>query len=802
MGRDLRHAWRAIGRMRALAFVIVLSVGAGIGVNAAVFSWLQAIVLNPVPGVRDSGGFHFIEPRSESGAYPGASWREFLDLRERLHQFRDLAAFRLIALNVGDGDRTERTYGLFVSGGYFDALALRPEHGRLLSPAEVVRPGADPVVVVSHAFWQTRLAGRSDVVGARLRVNNRDLTIIGVTPERFQGTVIGLAFDLWVPATLAPELVAGSRELDERGTRGYSIIGRLQPHARRGAAQSELDVAMRELAAAYPDTNRTIQGEVIPFWWSPRGPQRLLLGALGILQAILLLLLLAVCGNTASLMLARASTRQREIGVRLALGASRWRIARLLLTENVLLGSLGAAVGTAFAVWGTNALRAMPEYGAFPVKFQSGVDLVTLAFAVALGVACGALFGLAPTIQLARVNPQATLRSGTAAGGRHWLRNALMAIQVGLALMVLVAAGIFLENFADSQDTDPGFRRDGVLLAAYDLSSRNPDAAAVRGFTVRLLDRIRALPGVDAAAVASAVPLDIHGLALRTFTLEGRARTDGAADEALTNTVTSGYFDVLGIPLMAGRDFAGMDDPSTVPQAIVNEEFVHRYLDGADPLGRRLESRGRTYVIVGVARNSVYEAFGEPPKPIIYLSYRDRLLPAGEVHLRVRPGADSAAIAGLRTIIRALDPTLPLYNVRTMPEHIEKNLFLRRIPARMFAVIGPLLLVLAAIGIYAVVSYAVARRTTEIAVRLALGATSQRVVGQIVAETLRVVAVGAGVGWFFAFDVVRQFLPEAPFDPVIFLGVPAMLIGVAALAGWWPARRAAKVNPAIALRET
>lgn len=787
--------------MPGLAVVVVLSLGAGIGVNASVFSWIQAVVLKPVPAVRDSASLHFVEPRSEAGAYPGASWIEYRDLQERLHIFRDLAAFRMAAFNVGEGGQTERTFGVFVSGNYFALLGLRPAIGRLLTPDDVVRSGAPPVVVVSHEFWQTRLGGRADVFGRVLRVNGRDLTIVGVTPPRFQGTVIGLAFDLWVPATFAPALIGGSRELDDRVARGYSIIGRLQPGMSRNAAQSELDVAMRQLAADFPQTNRTMQAEVLPFWWSPRGPQRLMMTALTILQALLLLMLLAVCGNTANLVLARASSRHREIGVRLALGASRWQIARMMLTESVLLGVLGAAVGAAVAIWGTEALRAMPAYGAFPIKFQTSVDPVTLAFAAFLGVACGAVFGAAPAAQLARVDPQAALRSGLTTAARSRLRSTLMAVEVTLALLVLVPAAIFLKNFTDSKDTDPGFRRAGVVLAAYDLSNRNPDEAASRLFAARLLDRVRALPGVEAAAIASAVPLDIHGLSVRTFTLEGHARTDGAADEALANTITSSYFRTLDIPVVAGRDFVELDETSSVPQAIVNEEFVRRYLGQTAAIGRRLQSRGRTYTISGVVRTSVYEAFGESPKPIVYFSYRDRPVGAGEIHMYVRPGADSAVVAGLRSIVRDLDPALPLYNVRTMPEHIDKNLFLRRIPARIFAVLGPLLLLLAAIGIYAVVAYAVANRTTEIGVRLALGATTRRVVMQIVGESLRVIVIGAAAGWLIAFDVYRQFAPGAPLDLQIFAGVPAILIAVAVVACWIPARRASSIDPAIAIKQ-
>jgi predicted permease len=417
-----------------------------------------------------------------------------------------------------------------------------------------------------------------------------------------------------------------------------------------------------------------------------------------------------------------------------------------------------------------------------------------------LGIACGLAFGLAPAIQLARVDPQRALRAGARGAGRSRMRNALMGTEVALALVVLIVAAIFVRSVHDTRDTDPGFRREGVLLAAYDLSGRGLDTAGTRAFATRLLDGLRALPGVEAAAIARSVPLDIHGLPLRAFTLEGRARTDGVSDQALTNTVTPGYFRTMGIPILEGADFADLADTSGPPQAVVNEEFVRRYLPSAQPLGRRLEIRGGTYAITGIVRNSLYDAFGEPPMPMLYLSYRDRPSVAGEIHLRTRAGTELARLPAVRRIVREIDPTAPVFDVRTLSEHVEKNLILRRIPARMFVVLGPLLLVLAAIGIYAVVAHATAHRTTEIGVRLALGAGAGRVVAQIVGETLRVIGIGMLAGWALVFVVALHAAPRGTLDAPLLLGVPALLFVVAAIACWVPARRATRIDPMVALR--
>jgi putative ABC transport system permease protein len=434
-----------------------------------------------------------------------------------------------------------------------------------------------------------------------------------------------------------------------------------------------------------------------------------------------------------------------------------------------------------------------------PVSFETSVDWWTLGFAMLLGLGCGLSFGLAPALQLARLDAQHALRSAAATPRRSRLRHALMAAEVALAVMVLVAAGIFLRNFMAAQQDHPGFTRDGVLLAGYDLSVRQTTEVTTRLFAASLLERLDTTPGITKAAIAAAVPLDIHGLPMRVFTLEGRPGNPEKPDEALTNTVTPGYFTVMGLPLVAGSDFAGLRDETAPRQAVVNQEFVRRYVPDRDALGLRIVTRGREYVIAGVVKNSLYNAFGEPPTPIIYFSYRDRPSPIGEIHLRTRPGTETAIAASVRGIVRDLDPELPIYDVRTLSDHIEANLIFRRIPARMFAVLGPLLLLLAAIGIYAVVAYSVSLRTMEIGVRLALGATTRRLIAQFVGEHLLIVGLGALAGWLVAFAAVVTML-SAPLDAAVFAGVPALLLSVAAAASWWPARRVAQVDPIRALR--
>jgi len=796
---DLSYAWRSIARMRLLAIVVVSSLAIGIGANTVVFSWVEAIVLRPLPGVADSGAYFFVEPRAETGSYPGVSWPEYQDVRQRVRSIPDPIAFRMTPLNVGDPPRAERTFALLVSGNYFAALGLHASKGRLLDASDAARPGAEAVVVVSDGFWRTHLGADARAIGRTLRANGLPLTIVGVAPPRFQGTTLGLDFALFVPATLAPTLLAGSRELTDRSLRGYAILGTLARGATAAAAQTEVDLALRDLAATYPDTDRGLRGEVLPFWQAPRGPQHLFGTAVIAFQALMLFLLVAVCSNVANLMLARAASRYREMGVRLSLGASPFRIVRLMLVEATLLGLAGAAIGAALAAWASEAVRDVPITNAFPIRFQSAVDGLGLAFAAGLGLACAVGFGLAPALHLARIDPHTALHKGLRSAGRSRLRQALMGVEVAFATIVLLAAALFVRSFTDAREIDPGFRREGVLLSAYDLTGRGLGDEEARTLATRVLAGLAAVPQIEAAAIATQVPLDIHGLPLRGFTLEGRAKSDAAPDQALSNVVTPGYFKTMGIAMIAGSDFAPLDDRRQPPQAIVNDAFVQRFVGEGAVLGRRIGNRGRSYTIVGVVNTSVSESFGEAPAPVIYFSYRDRPSIAGEIHVRTTPGAEALVAPVVERVVHAIDPTIPIYDVRTLTDHVEKNLFLRRIPARMFLVLGPVLLLIATIGIYGVVAYSVAQRLAELGVRLALGATGTRVVAELVTDTMRPVIGGTAFGWaavlLVALHLVRNGLSLS-----VFGGVPAMIVVVAAVACWLPARRAARVDPVSALR--
>jgi len=788
-----------------MAAVIVVSLAAGIGVNASVFSWIQARLLHPLPGVEGSMDLLLVEPKSDAGLYVGTSWLEYQDVRARARSLPNLIAARMAPLYVGEPGATERAFGLLVSDNYFSALGVHPLLGRGFGPDDVRAEGGEPVAVISHGLWQSMFSGDAGVVGRPVRVNGRQLTVVGVAPPGFQGTTLGLYFDVWLPATLAPAIANGSRELRSRSARGYAVMGWPAPGVTRGQAQRDVDIVMRELADAYPDSNTSIRAEVLAFWQSPRGPQKLLALALVILQALMLLLLLAVCGNTASLFLARASARQKEIGVRLALGATPWHIVNAIMGETIALGAAGAAAGAALAVWGTQALVVLPLTG-LPIRFQTSLDWGGLVFAMVLGLVAGVLVGAIPAWQLSRVDPQTAFRAGVRTAGRSRVRDGLIAVQAALAVAVLIVAGLFLQSFQETRDSDPRFGREGVLLAAFDLTGRPPTPGGMRTFAARLLEGVTAVPGVEAAAIASSVPLDIHGLPSRVFTVDGRQRADGEFDQALANTVTPGYFDVMQIPMLAGRDFVDLQDQAAPPQVIVNQAFVDRHVNagaggGSEAaLGRRVEARGKSHVIIGVVKTTLYNAFGEPPTPALYFSYRDGPASQGEIHVRTRAGAETAVTRDIREAVKTIDADLPVFNVRTLSDHVETNLVFRRVPARLFVVLGPLLLLLVGLGIYSLVSYAVSLRTSELGVRMALGATPRRLVAEELAASLRVATAGVLVGWIIAFVLTVVLFPDQADNALVFAGVPLLLIGVSALASWVPARRGSRVDPLEALR--
>ncbi|HTZ20778.1 MAG TPA: ABC transporter permease [Opitutaceae bacterium] len=807
MFNDLRYALRQLRKAPGFTAVVVLSLAFGIAANTVVFSSIQASFLDPLPGVEHGARLMVIDPRDRSGTYHLTSWLDYRDVREQQTSFREVAASSIRALNLSGADgHNERIWAELVSDNFFPLLGLRPALGRFFTADEATHPGSSPVAVIAYSYWQTRFGGSPTALGQTLRLNDIVFTIIGVAPEKFKGSVVALGFDVWMPWTMVGQLFPSSRELTARDDRPLMLLADLKPGITADQAHAELEAISRRLAAAYPGTNADLTPVLLPLWRSPFGAQPYLLGALATQQILVFLVLLVVCANTANLLLARASVRQKEIGIRLALGAGQFRIIRQLLTESVLLALLGALGGVLLSLWGIDALHHVPMPGNLPIKVVSHLDAAGCAFSALLGLVCGLLFGLAPALQLTRTDVNPTLKvggHGAGAAPRHRLRNLLVAAEVTIALIVLVLAGLFLKSFHNAQTTDPGFDTRHVLLGSFDLAANGYDRPAARAFLREVLPRLQATPGVAAATAATFVPLDVRGMRKAPFAIVGQAAPAGRPEVALYGYVAPGYFQTMGIPLVDGVDFVALDNNDRPAEVIVNEEFARRYWPGLSPLGRKIVTGDSTYEVVGVARNCQCVSLSAQPAPLLYFSLRNRF--SFDLTLQVRTRGEPLAFAPeVRRVVRELDPNLPLRDVSTLTQSIAESLVVIRIPALMLSVLGPLALLLAAIGIYSVLSYSVAQRTHEIGVRLALGASPRNVVALIVRQSIAVVApgfvVGLGAVYLASFYLSRILVKVSPGDPTVFLAVPSLLLAVAWLACWLPARRAARVDPMIALR--
>lgn len=800
----LRLSFRNLRSAPFLNAVVILSLAIGIGANTVVSSWLRQAIFEPLPGV--SAPVMLLEVRDDVGSYSGSNWLEYRDLPELLPSLSAIAAHRPRALNLGDSERDRRVYSEYVSANFFSLLGVRPQLGRFFRPDEVAQPGSAAVVVISHHFWQDHFQGAFDAIGRSLKLNGHTFTVVGVAPPDFHGAYNNLGFDLWVPLTMAGELQPATTELSSRLSRSYQFLAQVRPGVPPAQLQAELDHAAKTFSAINRSTatNNDIAFELLPVWRSPRSGA-LMVGSLATLQVFTLLILVVVCTNTANLLLARASTRRREIGVRLALGGGSRQIMTQLLTESLLLALLGAGLGVIFSLWGIDALKQIPLPSSLPVRLAPQLDWFSLFFAAGLGATCGILFGLVPALQLARSDVLEALRGGRGlTGGRSRARDLLVGAEVAVALVVLALAGMFMKSFNNSQHFATGYDSDRVLLANLDLAGRGYTPATGRTFLSNLLSRLAESPGVEAVSVAGAVPLDVRGLPRGNIEVEGKPIDPAHRDNIIWFNASPGYFATLGVPFAEGRDLSPLSRTDLPLDAVVNEEMARRCWPGTTPLGRRFEVGGTFYTVAGVVRNAKYVSLNETPQPAAWLTLRAQFIFSPTLHVRVASGAPTAHLEAIRQTVRSLDAELALADIRTFTQHIDNNLVLQRMPARMLAVLGPLALALAAIGLYAVIAFSLAQRVPEIGVRLALGATPRAVVHMLIWQGLRVVLTGAGVGWVLSFVagyLLKDVLVGVPLgDPQIYLGVPALLLGVALLACWLPARRAAFVDPMIALR--
>jgi len=793
LAADLRYAVRTLAKSPGFTAIAVLTLGLGIGATSTVFTSVNALLLRPYP-YRDQSRVMALREDKPSDDIRGneVSYPNFVDWRAESRSFDDLAAYSGRSMNVAGGDEPELVRGEEVSDGTFRLLGMAPIVGRDFQPEEG-RPGGPGVVLLSHGLWQRRFGGDRAIVGRPIQLNGVPTTVVGIMPE-------GFAFpggaQLWVP--LQRDATTG------RGNHWLEVVGRLRPGVSNAQAHAELGAIAGRLAERFPDSNRGWTVSVVPLREHEIGSYRPVLYIM--LGAVLFVLLIA-CANVANLQLARGAARQREIAVRTALGASRSRIVRQLLTESVVLALLGALIGLAFALWGNDLVnRAVPADRPFWMRFT--IDGRVLAFTAGVAVLTGLLFGSSPALQAARGDLHESLKEGGRGGStgrRHArLRSAFVVGEVALSLVLVLGATLLIRSFVQLQTAPIGFDRSHLLTVSVNLAGPAFDSSAQRQqFLAEAQGRLRALPGVSAAAAASSLPLTGDNTT-SNITVEGVETPPESEALASWQTVTGEYFRALGLPVVRGRAISERDVSDSARVAVVNETMARLYWPHDEPVGKRfhLGTQGTWITVIGVARD-VQRRLTDPPQNQFYLPYPHA--PFRYMTILVRTTGEPGALApAVRRTLRAAAPSLGLYNVRTMDEWFRQAMWESRLYGQMFGMFALVALLLASLGVYGVVAYMVAQRTHEIGVRMALGARAADVLRLVVRSGIGLTSVGVVLGIAGAAGmtgVLRRLLfGVSATDPFTFVTVPLFLLGVALLACYLPARRAARVDPVIALR--
>jgi len=818
--QDLRFGLRQLRRQRGLTVAAALSLGLGIGANTTIFSLLNAVFLNPLPAV-DAERVVFVyrtfqqEGQTAGGFLAGGllpmSYANFADFREESDSFEAMAAEGFGQFSLSSHGEPEQVFGAYVTASYFDALGLRAAQGRFFLPEEDDTRGTHPVAVLSHGLWQGRFGGRP-IAGETIRLNGRSVTVVGVAPAGFRGVSALSAYQLFVPTAMAPSLVNDpgifGQLLDHRGIRMFNVMGRLKQGVSRERAAAELDAISVRLAEAYPEWNRNRgthleslrEATINPaFRGTVETASAVLLCAVGLILAI-------ACANVANLLLARSVTRRGEVAMRLALGAPRRRLVRQLLTESGLLWLLGGAVGWLFAVWGRRLLWSFRPPFVAEDAVELALDLRVLGFALALTLVSGLAFGLAPALRAARTDLIAALRTRGSDGeqGRGGLRQLLVAGQVALSLVALVAAGLFVQSLRNAQRIDTGYETDRLLLFSFDTSSRGYSTERAERFHEEIGERVGALPGVASAALASNAPLSGAGsLRIQIPGAEEITGPDGLY--ITTNSVSPGYLEALGVDLAEGRAFDSGDRSGGNLVAIVNETMAKRFWGGA-ALGRSIRWPGEEGLrqIVGIARDVKYSTLGEPPTPYVYVPLSQMF--SGNLTLHVRTRATPASLLPeVERTIRALDPELAIASARAMDDVLAESLWGARTGALMLGAFALVALLLAATGIFAVVSQMAHQARREMGIRIALGAGRARILGLVLRRGMVQVVLGTVAGAALAASTSHLLSSLlyglSGYEIGVFAGAATVLAIVAVVACLVPGRAAVRVDPMTTLRD-
>lgn len=799
--QDLRHAFRSLVQRPGFTAAIVLTLGLAIGANATIFSWIDALVLNPLPAVpRDSElvVVRFATPTRSNLNFSYPNYRDVRDSEPR--GLAGIAVYDLMPVAMRADDGPERVWAQPASGNLFEVLQVDAALGRTLQRAD--EAGRVPAAVISHSLWQRRFAADPAIIGRAVDLNGHPFEIVGVAPPGFQGAMNGLAMDVWVPVTLHGQLTG--RDLTEARGSGW-----LQGFARRapGASDAEITASLEGIAGRLAS-----EGLINEDWTLRIGPltedgaAQVLLPVVSVVMGVVVLVLLIACANVSGLLLARAVSRRHEVAIRTALGASRFRLARQLLLESLVLAVAGGIAGVTIAIWTSRGLDALLPPLPYPVLIGAGLNLRVLLFSAAIVVFATIVFGIAPALQGSRTQLQATLRasrSGAAGEGRARLRRVLVVSQVALAMVLLISAGLFVRTLANAYDVDPGFSRRHAVLASFDLSSLGHDATAGRTLLNRLIARAEALPGVERASASTLVPLTVGGGSDMSVTIEGY--TPGPEEDivAYYGMVAPGYFETMGVPIVAGRPIDARDTDDSGLVTVINETMARRYWQGRDPVGGRIRA-GRDWVtVIGVAKAGKYGTLSEPALSVMYLPIHQYYRSDPVLHVATT-GPAGPAIAAVRQAVAEVAPDLALYDVRTLEEHMRMSVAVPRMAAMLLGIFGGLALVLAAIGLYGLIAFVVGQRTQEIGVRMALGAGRGDILRNVMGQGARLGAAGLVIGALaaaFATPLMSSLLVDvSPTDLATFAATGAVLLAVALVAAWIPARRAASLDPVEALR--
>jgi predicted permease len=808
IAQDLRYSIRILFRSPGYSLVVIAVLALGIGASTALFSLFNALALKPIPGVERSASLGFLVARTGAGRILPLSHPDFRDMLAEQRSFTGIAGTSMDAYSLGLGTRGERVFGEMVTGNYFSVLGVGASLGRTLQPFDDVTPGKHPVVVISDGLWKRVFASDPGIVGKTVQINAYPLTVVGVAERGFQGTIVSVALDLFMPVMMQPQL-RGEDRLSARQAPMLWGIGRLRPGTSLGAAAAEADLLSARLAARQPEREVDERATVIPIWRAPFGAQTFMLPAIGLLSVMGGLLLLIVCANVSNLVLVRGVSRRGEIAARLALGASRGRIFRLLFVESIALALPGAALGILTArglsvlLRDDNLISAAP----IPILLDASVDWTVVAFALALSCGSALIFGFFPALRGSRINLAGIMKDDLSprGGSRGRLRNALVVSQVAVSLLLLVGAGLVWRSLEAARTANTGFDSRNVASISVDVRPNGYDESRGRVFYQRLLDTIRAEPEIESAALTAILPLTLVDSNSRDTAIEGRTPRKGEDTRFLVNTVSPDYLATLRIGLVAGRDFARTDVADSEPVAIVNDTMARRFWGTPEQaLGKRVQIGGRTWrSVIGVARDIKYARVTEDPRPHAYLPFEQAYLSSMTLHVRSRDAAPGL-LARIRTTMQAIDPNLPILTARMLSEQTAVALSVFSMAAGVLMTFGVVAMILTALGTYGLVSCAARQSTHEIGIRLAVGASRGGVVRRFLGRGLRLGAAGAVCG-LVASLVVTRLLASLLYgvsatDAVSFTGASAVVMAIVLAASLIPAWRASRTDPIAALR--